>query len=217
MKLSFSWIPSKQPERMEEDKTLILTVCVVADTHVPDRCDRLHPSLTSTLEEIAPQWIFHAGDICSDMIIKELTAVAPVKAIRGNRDFMMRQKLSRESHFEIGGLNVSLVHGHGGLISYIQDKISHIFHGYEIDRYLRIVRKTSPKADVIIFGHTHRVVNQTKEGVVYFNPGSAALPFNPDTQLPSFGILKFFTHGIVEGQIVPLRGFALKHGRWEKI
>lgn len=202
---------------MEDNQSPILTVCVVSDTHVPDRCDRLHPFLIPALKEISPQMILHAGDICSGMVLEELEKVAPTQAVRGNRDFMMRKILPLEAHFEIAGLKVSLVHGHGGLIPYLQDKISFLANGYKIDRYLRVVRKNSPQADVIIFGHTHQAANQKKEGVVYFNPGSAALPSNTKTQLPSFGILKFYLNGRVEGQIVPLRGYRLTRGRWKKV
>ncbi len=192
----------------------LFKLAVVADTHVPDRVDQLHPRLLGELQKLQPNLILHAGDICTRGVLDELGKIAPVTAVSGNRDWHFKTRLALEEKLHLNGVTVALLHGHGGLRNYLWDKAVHLVQGYRLERYLDLVRKIEPQADVIIFGHTHRSVNIKRDSVLYFNPGSAALPSSSHTSLPSYGVLNIYTDGQVEGQIVPLRGYQIQHGRW---
>jgi putative phosphoesterase len=194
----------------------ITKVVVISDTHVPDRAKDLHPDLINAITREHPALIIHAGDICVPQVLNQLAAVAPVRAVRGNRDFVLRNDLDREMLVEINGVPVGVLHGHGGWTAYFLDKLSYVFSGYREERYFRLARSILPRAKVIIFGHTHRIVNKKLDSVLYFNSGSAAISADQESW-PSFGVLTFDQEGQVQGKIVPLRGYQLNFGRWTKI
>lgn len=176
------------------------TVAVVADTHVPDRVGTLHPNLLPELETLRPDLILHAGDICSPTVLEALRQVAPVEAVRGNRDWLFVTELPLVRKLTIQNIQVTLQHGHGNFLDYIFDKWHYLWQGYRFERYARIVQKTSGNPRVIVFGHTHHPECVWKDQTLWFNPGSASLGSNRKG-FPSFGILEFYTTGIVEGTI----------------
>lgn len=167
---------------------LPLTVAVVADTHVPDRFEQLHPHLLPALHSYHPDLILHAGDICIPEVLKTLTTVASVVAVRGNRDWAFQNTLPWQREFTLGGVTVALMHGHGSWRTYVLDKWQHLLNGYQLERYRQRLLNQSPNAQVIIFGHTHRPVAEWYQGRLFLNPGSAGTGVRPD-YLPSFGIL----------------------------
>ena len=98
------------------------------------------------------QHIIHAGDIGAPDILPTLATLAPVTAIRGNidKDAWARQ-LPETEVVEIGGLSIYVLHD----LSQLDLK---------------------PKAagfSVVISGHSHVPKQETRNGVLYFNPGSA--------------------------------------------
>ncbi|MFN7036305.1 MAG: metallophosphoesterase family protein [Bellilinea sp.] len=98
-------------------------VGVIADTHVPDRVDGLHPDLEDILRSEKVDAILHAGDISSPAVLKQLEQIAPVFAVRGNRDWAFRNTLPWSRMLNMGGLRILLTHGQGGLGDYLVDKI----------------------------------------------------------------------------------------------
>jgi hypothetical protein len=122
-----------------------LVVGVVSDTH-------------GSLREDAKNWlsgvdhIIHAGDIGSDEVLDELETIAAVTAVRGNTDSSSRaSKLPISNIAQIGDATVYVVHDVNAI-------------------------GLDPKAagfGAVIYGHTHRPEQQDRQGVLYFNPGSA--------------------------------------------
>ena len=90
-----------------------VTLGVISDTHVPDWVDRLHPKTIGIFKEAKVDAILHAGDICSPEVISQLERVAPVFAVRGNRDIYLLSKLPRVRLLTFAGHRIALVHGHG--------------------------------------------------------------------------------------------------------
>lgn len=174
------------------------TVGVVSDTHIPDRRRDLHSALIPALRENKIQLILHAGDISVPRVLKELEEVAPVLAVRGNRDIAFGNELPLSRKLEINGHLVLLSHGHMGIASYWLDKFQHIFRGYRLDRYIRRLNSAMPEATVYVFGHSHSREDLRQSGKLYFNPGSVSIGLPPSFKR-SWGRL-IFTRDFVESK-----------------
>lgn len=190
-------------------------VGVVADTHIPDRVAGLHPNLLTELQNQKVDIIFHAGDISSQRVLDTLAQVAPVRAVKGNRDFLIQPSLPMWQMFEINGKRVVLTHGHLTSAIYWYDKVQYMTRGYTFDRYQARFKRFFPNVQVIVFGHTHEVENRWLEGRLYFNPGSASYnnPRNPDSH---FGVLRFSEDGSIESDVIGLAGWKIQGREWVK-
>lgn len=123
-----------------------MLIGVISDTHGLLR-QEVH-SLFSNVDII-----LHAGDIGNLRVISELNNIAETVAVLGNTDkeySLMREFKNKE------------------FIS-LQGRLCCIIHNIEL---LDINEKTVG-VNIIIHGHTHRPEIHYKEGVLYFNPGSA--------------------------------------------
>jgi len=146
-------------------------VGVVADTHCPEFLDRLPDRLFEVLDGV--DLVLHAGDINSEVTLAALGRLAPVEAVRGDHDgALVDLPASREVTVE--GKRIVVVHGHRR--RWLEEPNTLLWTlslGYfRPHRGLpRALRRRFPKADAIIYGHTHRARAETIEGVLLFNPG----------------------------------------------
>jgi putative phosphoesterase len=192
-----------------------VVVGVVADTHVPDRVDQLHPELLVKLKENEVDLILHAGDICSPSVIEQLETIAPVFAVRGNRDIYYINSLPMSRTMTLAGHCLALTHGHGGIRPYLHNKIKMFLTGYNLGIFLPTIMAYVSDAEVLVFGHTHFAVNfWYNSTLLLFNPGSSSSVFKPRVQ--SFGILRLEKDKKATGEIVELKGEQIKNRRWEK-
>ena len=152
-----------------------IMIGVISDTHGLLRPEALEALRGSSL-------ILHAGDIGSAEILSELRSIAPVVAVRGNTDRApWARELAWTEAVEAEGRIIYLLHDLGGL---------------DLD----------PRAagiSAVISGHSHFPEVETRENVLYLNPGSAG-PKRFSCPL-SVGRLSFSDGGI-RGEILPLRG-----------
>lgn len=96
--------------------------------------------------------IIHAGDICDAAVLRELEAIAPVTAVRGNNDRgAWAEGLHERERIDIGGLTIYVVHD---------------LHDLDV-----VPEKAGIK--VVVTGHSHRPLMKMENGVLYVNPGSA--------------------------------------------
>jgi putative phosphoesterase len=122
-----------------------LTIGVISDTH-----GRLRPGALSVLEN--SDYLIHAGDIGDPEILDTLETIAPVTAIRGNVDREnWAQKIPTTNVLEVGGISIYILHDLA-----------------ELD-----LKPEAAGFAVVVYGHTHKSKQETKNGVLYFNPGSA--------------------------------------------
>jgi putative phosphoesterase len=182
---------------------LMRTIGVISDTHVPDRARRVNPEAERIFRQRGVDEILHAGDVSVPRVLDDLARIAPVRAVRGNRDWFVLRSLPGHIWINYLGVKVLLTHGHGSLWRYLVERINFIVAGYHFERYQYYLAEKFPEARVIIFGHTHVAVNRWVQGRLFFNPGSAHIPENENLP-PSMGILRFKAGGEVEGEIVPL-------------
>ncbi len=132
--------------------------------------------MLSIFREAKVDAILHAGDISIRSVLDQLQDIAPVYAVRGNRDWFALRLLPMELTLEFEGVPIGLMHGHGSLGDYLLDKAKSLAQGTQPERYLRRAFKAFPGAKVVIFGHTHFPINRWVDGRLYFNPGSAGFP-----------------------------------------
>jgi len=122
---------------------------VISDTHGIVR-DLLHNFLKGV------DLIFHAGDVCGEDVLDELSLIAPVVAVRGNMDFSDKYNPSLPvfRYIDIGGFRCSISH----------DLI-------DLKRCLQSNRSDKLK-NIAIFGHTHIPVSYREDDIYFINPGS---------------------------------------------
>ena len=96
--------------------------------------------------------IVHGGDIDTAEVLAQLSAIAPVTAVRGNNDHGPWAEALRETElFEFNGAYVYAIHDLA-----------------QID-----IDPSSAGIRVVVSGHSHTPVIERREGVLYVNPGSA--------------------------------------------
>ncbi len=148
-----------------------ITVGLIADTHVPQRLERLPSQVAEVFRGVA--LILHAGDLNRWPVLDALAQVAPVVAVKGNADLGLR--LPEREIVEIHSVRIGLVHGHGGWAAYVKNKIREAVLGFEPWRYLRYARWAFREpVHLIVSGHTHRPHLARVDGVWLVNPGPVA-------------------------------------------
>lgn len=190
----------------------LLTIGVLADTHVPDRMRELHPQVMPLFRAAGVSHILHAGDVCHPDVITALESIAPVSAVRGNRDWLLPH-LPLAQMLEFGGVNVALMHGHGNFRRYLRDKLTFIFRRYNVLSYLKLLTTSLPAAQVVIYGHTHHPELLWQGGKLLFNPGSASHGIFPHRP-PMMGLLHIYAHCQFGAEFVMLEGYRAKRRSW---
>jgi uncharacterized protein len=123
----------------------LMRIGIISDTH-----GLLRPEAVELLR--GSEHIIHAGDIGAAEIIPELEKIARVTAIRGNVDTQAWARRYAETEVvELGGVFLYVLHDVNAM-------------------------DLNPKAagfTAVISGHSHKPKQELKDGVLYFNPGSA--------------------------------------------
>lgn len=166
-----------------------ITLGLIADTHVPDRRLRLHPQTIPIFQRAKVSTILHAGDICIPRVLAELEEVAPVVAVRGNRDWFRSADLPMGRTIQVGEVRIGLTHGHFGWRRYILDKLLFLLRGpASFDYFTKRAVARVRDVDVIVFGHNHEPMVKEIDGVLVVNPGSACCQMMPGKP-PSVALL----------------------------
>ena len=125
------------------EKLVILGV--ISDTH-----GLLRPEAVEALR--GSDRILHAGDVGASEILEALAQIAPLTAVRGNVDSEPWARALPETEVvEAGGVCVYILHSLGPLD----------------------LKPEAAGFRVVVYGHSHQPKIEEKNGVLYFNPGSA--------------------------------------------
>jgi len=187
----------------ETDTRLVYVIAVVSDSHVPDRRKHLPVLLIEQLQELAPNLILHAGDIVSPRVINTLEKVAPVVMVKGNRDIYLFPHVPRKKELLINGTKLVLMHGHDTLGRYIINKIKYFLLPFRLSWFWPTLIKGKGDADIVVFGHTHRTMNETVDGVVFFNPGSVTVSPERGGSL-TYGVIYLSQDRMFECEIIEI-------------
>ena len=129
---------------MAETSFKKIEIGVISDTH-----GLLRPEVLESLKGC--HYILHAGDVGNPEIIQQLKSIAPVFAVRGNTDWQPWA--------------TTLPHRESVEIETRWFYIVHRLEDLDLD--------PSVGFHAVIYGHSHMPERHVKEGVLYFNPGSA--------------------------------------------
>ena len=180
-----------------------ITFGVISDTHIPDRMRDLPEQLLPRLKDIQIDRILHAGDACNWRVVRTLESIAPVSIVQGNRDWFLGMRTPHDLTLTVNGVTITLSHGHHSLLSYLVDKFLNFRQGYALEHYHQQLLKDYPKADVIVFGHTHYQTALWSGGQLLFNPG-AAYPCKKNQYTPHFGVLSITPEGDIRTEFYSL-------------
>ena len=122
-----------------------MLIGVISDTH-----GLLRPEAVAALA--GAEHILHAGDVGDAAILDALRKIAPVTAIRGNIDVWGEcAKLPATDVVELG------------------DKLFYLVHSVrDLD-----INPAVAGISMVVSGHSHKASVEVRDGVIYFNPGSA--------------------------------------------
>ncbi len=145
-----------------------MKILIISDTH------RHNGNMWSVIDKVKPiDMLIHCGDIegYPDELLKK--ADCPVHIVAGNNDY--GYDYDSEQSFFIGSHKVLLLHGHR----------YRIYQNLDTLFYLAEERK----ADIVMFGHLHVPIVETRGNITIINPGSLSYP-RQNGRKPSFIILE---------------------------
>lgn len=140
-----------------------MKILVLSDSH------RVMRYMEQAVELENPDYLIHLGDYTRDAeALRRCFPDLPLASVRGNCDF--DSDTPEQLIGEWGGVRLLLTHGHrysvkSGLLR------------------LSLAAKEA-KADVALFGHTHRAFCELHGGIWLLNPGSCG------AGLPSYGLIR---------------------------
>ena len=92
--------------------------------------------------------ILHGGDINKQSIVDQLQQYAPLYVVRGNNDKEWAQAIPHHLTVTLEGVTFYMVHNKKEVPSDLSG------------------------VDVVVFGHSHKYVQEEKDGLLWLNPGS---------------------------------------------
>lgn len=106
----------------------------------------LRPEVKQYLEQADA--ILHGGDINKPAIVEELRRYAPLYIVRGNNDKEWAEDLPHDLRVTLGGVTFYMVHNRKEAATDLAG------------------------VDVVVFGHSHKYLQEEKDGRLWLNPGS---------------------------------------------
>lgn len=169
---------------MNDMPDLTLRIAVLSDTHLPDSNDA-HDFLINLIENVLDpvDMILHAGDLVAPELLDSFDGY-PFHAVRGNMDPAIAG-VPIKKVIKVGDFTIGMIHGWGAPDG-IEERAYDEFHSVSLD--------------CLVYGHTHCPVSHWRDGVLFFNPGSATdkrgMPYH------SVGLLEIGTE--IQGTIIRL-------------
>lgn len=158
-----------------------MKIGVISDTHLSGYDERLRRLLDTHFKDV--NLILHAGDLV-DIGVLDAFAGVEVKAVCGNMDSKsVRQSLPDRLMITIDNYRIGVIHGWG--------------MPFGIEK--KLLREIG-QVDCLVYGHTHRPANEVRDGILFFNPGSAT-----DKRFASHNTVGILEIGkAIKGEIIAL-------------
>ena len=161
-----------------------MKIGVLSDTHIPQTAPKLPDEIYSAFKDA--DLILHAGDFTVMSVLDELKRLAKTEAVFGNMDGSdVRKALPEKKIIKVNKFTIGLIHGYGAPFRIINT----------------VKNEFSNELDVIIFGHSHSPINEVRDGILFFNPGSPTDKIF--ARYNSYGILT--TNNRIKGEIIKIK------------
>jgi putative phosphoesterase len=158
-----------------------MKIGVLSDTHIHQVSRDFKDLLNRHFSEV--DVLFHVGDYTSPGVVDYLSS-RTFHGVYGNMDPVdIRAVLPEKKIVQIGNFRFGLIHGWGSPLG-LEERVLSQF----------------AEVDVIVYGHSHRALNEMAHGVLLFNPGTAS--GYTSSGVHSIGILE--CGDTVKGEIVEL-------------
>lgn len=158
-----------------------MKIGVISDTHLHSCDENLKTIANIYFRDV--DLIIHAGDLVHINVLEAFSG-KKVMAVCGNMDSITtRKELPDRLVLELDGYSIGVMHGWGAT--------------FDLEK--KILNELG-QVDCIIYGHSHRPTNNRKDGILFFNPGSAT--DNRFTISNTVGILELGTNII--GRIIDI-------------
>lgn len=204
-----------------------MRIGVVADTHVGEHLPALPPQVPQALAGV--DLVLHAGDLTDPAVLRDLRAIAPVVAVRGNHDEAAGLRaLPRSVLVRAAGARIGLTHGSRSRWAELPAALLSLAAGAPLLLgFERAMRRRFGAVDCVVFGHLHLPVHRVVDGVLMFSPGAVYVPeldpgydwrglrargfrrfrrrLPPEARRPSVGLLEVGPGG-VRASVIPLAG-----------
>ncbi len=125
-------------------------VAILSDSH-----GFIHPDIINLVAQC--DIAIHAGDVLEEATLEDLKPLERLIVIAGNNDAHITQLKNVET-LEVEENTIVIEHGH--------------LHGHHKPSH-ESLRKAHPKANIIIYGHTHKQVIDDSQMPWVINPGAA--------------------------------------------
>ena len=144
-----------------------MRILIIGDTHAQDDL-----FLRILAKERGFDALLHTGDFeGSELVYRELSGT-PFYYVAGNNDFFTDAPFERV--IELESCRIYMSHGHR----------QNVFEGN--DEILREAARR--RAQIAVFGHSHRPVAKIESGILLLNPGSLSWP-RQENHKPSYIVL----------------------------
>jgi len=160
-------------------------IVVISDTHISGSGPKIPERLVEELK--SADLCIHAGDFVGKHAVAEIERYAKLVGVKGNMDGD-DITFPRKTVITVEGVKIGVIHGQGSPRA-LPEYSARQFGG---EKDLRIV----------IFGHSHHPFNETRGGVVLFNPGSPTDTMYTDVN--SFGIIEIDQGKVLSCRLITL-------------
>jgi putative phosphoesterase len=132
-----------------------MRIAIIADTHMPSGARRLPDACIERMR--AADLIVHAGDFSAPEVLDEIESLGPpLVAVHGNVDAPeVVRRLPARVEVELAGMSLAVTHDAGPSRGRIER-----------------LRREFPRADAVVFGHSHMPLHEQGGDFQIFNPGS---------------------------------------------
>ena len=137
------------------------TIAIISDTHF-NRWDEVHPRIKEAVRDA--DIAVHCGDIVRQDVVDGMRNEAKRAIIvHGNSDPPdLRQSLPYTEVIEVEGVRLGVTHPAWGGPEFPLEELLPDF---------------PEPVDAILFGHLHETINETRDGILFLNPGQAYKSF----------------------------------------
>lgn len=156
-----------------------MRLLIIGDTHIPERASVIPKQITDKIESEKFDLILCTGDLEDEAVMRYLSHLGKLHAIRGNMDYLT---LPKETKIGVKSFIVGLIHGDA------------VYPRGDPRRLAKEAQRIG--VDILISGHTHRLsINEMRiedKKLLLLDPGSATGVWGggPASHIPSFIILE---------------------------